>query len=110
MNWPAIVKHSDDAEIIYVSEQSEWNADADLHDFEYDESDCLVDSSGNIFSLTTRDNNYVKPVPRGESMELHEILGLVKAHAAQQGSCCVSKLYAPTIAEALEIVRSLNET
>lgn len=110
MNWPAIIKHSDDAELIYVSGQSEWAADAELHDFEYDESDYLLDSSGNIFSLTTRDHHYVKPEPRGESMELHEILGLIKAHAAQQGSCCVSKLYAPTIVEALEIVRSLNET
>jgi len=110
VNWPGIIKLSDDAELIYVSNQTDWNNDEDIHYFEYDEADCLIDSSGNIFSLTTRENKFVKPEPRGESMALPEILGLIKAHAAQKGSCCVAKLYAPTIAEAFKIVESLNET
>ena len=110
MNWPGIIKYSDDAELIYVSDQTEWDNDADLHYFEYDESDYLIDLSGNIFSLTMRENKYVKPEPCGESMPLQDILGLIKAHAALKGTCCVAKLYAPTIAEAFKIVESLNET
>jgi hypothetical protein len=42
-------------------------------------------------------------------MALLEILGLIKAHAAQKGSCCAAKLYAPTIREAFKIVESLDE-
>jgi hypothetical protein len=42
-------------------------------------------------------------------MELQEILGLIKAHAAQKGSCCVAKLYAPTIVDAFKMVESLDE-
>jgi len=110
VNWPGIIKHLNDAELTYVSDQNEWDNDEDLHCFEYDESDYLVDSSGKIFSLTTRLDKYVKPEPRGESMTLHDILSLVKVHAAQSGSCCVAKLYAPTINEAFKIVESLNET
>lgn len=110
VNWPAIIKHADDAELTYVKDQAEWDNDADVHFFEYDDSDCLIDVSGQIFSLSSRENRQVKPVPRGESMPLHDILGLVKAHAAQRGSCCVAKLYAPTINEAFKIVQSLTET
>jgi hypothetical protein len=104
------MKYSDDAELIYVSDQAEWDNDAELHCTTYDESDCLIDSSGNIFALATIENNYVNPKPDGYSMTLHEILGLVKAHAAQKGSCCVAKLYAATIVEAFKIVESLDET
>jgi hypothetical protein len=110
MNWPCIIKHSDDAELVYVRDQSEWDNDADLHYFEYDESDCLIDSSGNIYNLTKQGNKYVKPEASGDSVSLVEILGLVKAHAAQKGSCCVAKLYVPTITDAFKIVESLNET
>lgn len=110
VNWPGIIKHSDDAELVYVSDRSEWDNDADLHCFEYDESEFLIDSSGNIYTLTERSNKYVKPEANGDSISINEILALVKAHAAQKGSCCVSKLYAPTISDALKIVESLNET
>lgn len=110
MNWPGIIKHSDDAELIYVRDQSEWDSDVDLHHFDYAEDDCLIDSSGDMYTLTVRSNNLVKPQANGHSMSLNEILGLVKAHAAQKGSCCVAKLYAPTITDAFKIVESLNET
>jgi len=108
--WPGIIKYSDDAELDYIGNQSEWDNDADLHSFEYAENDFLIDSSGNIYSLTKRSNQYVIPEANGDSMPLHEVLGIVKAHAAQKGSCCVAKLYAPTIRDAFKIVESLNET
>ena len=110
MNWPGIIKHSDDAELVYVRDQPGWDSDADLHYFVYDESDYLIDSSGNIYTLTKRSNKCVKPEANGDSISLNEVLGLVKAHAAQKGSCCASKLYAPTISDAFKIVESLNKT
>lgn len=107
--WPSIVKQSDDAELVYISNQAEWDKDTDLHDFEYDKSDFLIDSMGKVFDLTARENGYVKPEPSGDAMTLPEVLGLIKAHAAQKGSCCVAKLYAPTMEEAFKIVASLEE-
>lgn len=110
IKWPVIIKHSDDAELIYICDHDEWLGDAELHDMDYEESDFLIDSSGHLFNLTTRANKLVNPQPLGESMTLDAVLGLVKAHAAQKGSCCVAKLYAPTISDAFKIVESLNET
>jgi hypothetical protein len=109
LTWPAIVKHSNDAELTYVSCQSEWDNDFDLHGQDFDESDCIIDSTGKVFSLVKADNACVMPESSGKSMSLVEILGLIKAHAAQKGSCCVAKLYAPTIDDAFRIVASLEE-
>ena len=109
MNWPGIIKHADDDELTYVSDQSAWDNDVDLHYTDYDESDYLVDASGNTYSLMKRLSNLVTPEPRGESKTLQDVLALTKAHAAQKGSCCVAKLYAPDIKEAFKIVESLNE-
>jgi hypothetical protein len=109
VNWPCIIKYSDDAELVYVDDQSEWDNNSDLHLFEFDESDRLIDSSGDIYIFNKVFNQYVNLEASGDSMSLVEILGLVKAHAAQKGSCCVAKLYAPTISDAFRIVASLNE-
>lgn len=107
--WPAIIKYPDDAELHYVNSQAEWNSDAGLHAFNYDEADYLIDSVGNTFTLTRRINNVVQPELTNAPKPLEEILGLVKGHASQMGSCCVSKLYAPSISEAFKIVESLSD-
>lgn len=109
VNWPAIVKHSGDDELIYIANQEQWDTEIDLHSFEYVVTDRLIDSSGQTYNLTCRENEFVKLESKAEALELKDILGLVKAHAAQSGSCCVAKLYAPNIREAYKIVDSLNQ-
>ncbi len=109
MKWPVIIKHVDDAELVYIHDMSEWHNDEDLHAFTYDESDYMLDSCGDIYTLTTRSNNIVMPQATGCKMPLQEVLGLIKAHAAHKGSCCVAKLYAPSVNEAFKIVESLND-
>lgn len=110
MSWPGIIKHSGDAELIFISDQAEWDSDASLHNGLYDEADYLVDSFGQIFRLTNKLDNYIKPELHGDSMSLQGVLGLVKAHVAQSGSCCVAKLYAASIKDAFMIIPSLEET
>ena len=107
--WPAIIKYDDDDELGYVVDQQQWNQATGLHQFQFDGSDVLIDSSGQVYSLTMIENS-VSINTTGEIKNLKEILGLVKAHAAQAGSCCVAKLYAPSIYEAFKIVKStLND-
>ena len=107
INWPAIIKHAGDDELIYIADQGQWDAETELHGFEYIVTDCLIDSSGHVFDLTNKENGFVKPQANEDVLELKLVLGLVKAHAAQSGSCCVAKLYAPTIRDAYRIVESL---
>lgn len=109
VNWPVIVKQAGDAELIYIRDQQAWDNDSDLHVYDYDESDYLIDSSGHTFSLTHKIDSRVNPTSSGSKKTPVEILGLVKAHASQAGSCCVAKLYASSVNDAFEIVRSVNE-
>lgn len=107
--WPAIIKYPGDAELFYIDSQAQWNSDAGLHSLNYDETDYLIDSAGNTFTLTQRIDNVVQPEYLNESMPLDEILSLVKAHASQTGACCVAKLYAPSISDAFKMVKSLSD-
>lgn len=109
LNWPAIVKHSGDSELVYIRDQSQWDNDEDIHRFVYDESDVLIDVSGEVYGLTSRQGKQIHPESRGESMSLQAILGLIKAHAADTGACCVAKLYAPTLRDAFNMLDSLNK-
>jgi len=108
IHWPAIIKHGDDPELTFIGDQTAWESDAEAHGFDYDDSDSLIDSYGAVFTLTARNGDRTVPEAIGKLMALEEILGLVKAHAAQAGSCCVAKIYAPTITDAFEIVRSCD--
>jgi hypothetical protein len=110
INWPAIIQHAGDAELVYVGDQAQWETNSELQQTTYHESDVLIDSQGHTFSFATRNNQLIQPQARSETLSLNEILGLVKAHAAQKGSCCVAKLYAPTIKDALAMVASLDES
>lgn len=106
--WPAFIKHGGDAELDYINDQATWDRDADLHASAYDASDSLIDSTGAVFSLVSRPDGKVGPRPTGEKMTLEQVLGMVKAHAAQADSCCVAKLFAPTIPDAMAMIKALD--
>ena len=107
--WPAVIRHHEAAELIYIEDESGWNNDESAHACVYDEVDMLIDSTGQIFSLDTCKNARVIPVKRHKTIPLLEFLGLVKAHVAQTGACCVAKLYAPNLCEAFKVVASTQE-
>jgi hypothetical protein len=102
--WPAIIKHNEDAELTYINNRDEWQHNFTSGDVDFDETDLLIDTSGNTFSI--RDTGLVA---NNKIQSLESILGLVKAHAAQAGSCCVAKLYAPSIEDAFHIVKSMSD-
>jgi hypothetical protein len=109
VNWPGIVLHEGDPELLYVPDLASWERDAGVHAADYRASDCLIDSTGRVFTLAATAGQRVIPQPRGDTKSLEEILGLVKAHAAQAGSCCVARFYASSIREAFCIVQTPDD-
>jgi hypothetical protein len=107
--WPAIIQHQDEDELIYIHNQDEWKNIATSSEYNFDYTDQLIDANGNIFFITFPQNNSIDLKLQPETLSLETILGLVKAHASQAGSCCVAKLYAPSIRDAFIIVKSLND-
>jgi len=107
--WPVILKYAGENELTFISNQSEWDCDADLHFFSYDPEDMLIDSEGFIHSLKNRKNNVIAPEPTNRSLSLQEVIALGKAHLSELGSCCVSKFSAHSIQHAIDIVGASNE-
>jgi len=107
--WPALIRVEGDPELVYVRDRSAWQGESGPLTHSLGDNDRLIDSTGRLFRL--------EPGPGGETglqaldqeLSLPEILGLVKAHAAQAGSCCVAKLWAPTIRDAFQIVETFDD-
>jgi len=100
IEWPAFVHFENDPELLYFNDQSEWEKyqDKDNSDNEHFESeDRFIDSNGKSYSLTINDSP--------NQLSLDQILGLVKAHLSDQGSCCVAKIYASTIKETILLIK-----
>lgn len=108
ISWPGVVIMAGDAELIYVAGQRDWDEDNGRCQPLYAEDDYLLDASGHVYRLTRTVDGRVIPEATAATRTLIEVLGLVKAHAAQSGSCCVAKLYAASIRQAIELVKSVD--
>ncbi|CAG0949851.1 hypothetical protein MTYP_00128 [Methylophilaceae bacterium] len=107
IHWPAVIHFTGHAELAYVGSQAQWDADGHLHASGYRPADRLIDSSGRIWSLG-RGHPHAIPQFSGETASLDTLIALVRAHAAQSGECCVAKLSAASVAEAIRMVKSLD--
>lgn len=106
--WPAIIKYEGESELTVVDSASEWECDADLHCFSYEEGNRLVDSAGAIYTLNQNVSNCVKPEPTGLSLDKAEVLEIIKEHFSSIGECCVSKFGIRTIAEGIRYVGAVD--
>ena len=109
IRWAVVVRMAGDAELIYVADQCDWDEDKGGCQPACAEGDVLLDASGRVYRLTRTVDGRVVPEATGATRTLIEVLGLVKAHAAQSGCCCVAKLHAASIRQAIEMVKSLDE-
>lgn len=109
INWPAILKYAGEAELVFIADQTAWNKEADVHNANYVPDDMLIDSQGFIHSLANHKENLITLEATEGSLSLAEVIEMVKAHLSELGSCCVSKFYAPSIQQAIAMVRNSNE-
>ena len=105
--WPAIIHYTGQDELAFVADQAHWDHDPAWHRFQYRETDQLIDADGRICRLRNA-NGIALPVPTGRYASLHEIIDLVRMHAARTGDCCISKYFAPSIKEAILAVPAFD--
>lgn len=108
VSWPAIIKFDGDAELTFIRDQADWEQNAEYHHFQYQAGDTLIDSTGQLFSLTAQAVGYALPEPVRHILSFEDIVTLVRAHAAQTGTCCIEKISAPSIKDVIELVESLD--
>jgi hypothetical protein len=105
IHWPAVIRYSGNAELGYIDNQSDWENAPHFHSAHYHPEDVLIDSTGQEFVLQDRLQANVLPTPTGKTLTLEEVIQLVRLHAAQDGACCASKLFATSIAAAISMVK-----
>jgi len=109
ISWPGVLNHADDPELDYFEDLEAFNKSVKHNIASFDEKDCFIDSRGEVYDLRYSAPGAVELQDTGERRTLEQVLGLVKAHAAQAEHCCVAKLWAPTIRDAITIVRAVSE-
>jgi len=107
--WPAVLTHPDDPELDYFEcfKDLELSIGSgapgiapDLH---------IIDSAGQRYALTNPGAGIVNLKETGDVATLDQVLELVQKHAEQAEQCCIEKIWAPSIAEALALVRSISD-
>lgn len=102
IQWPAIIKLAGEDELIYLPDEASLLNHPHLQNLRFQRGDYLYDSTGREFvvdELKPKD-----PRPSGRHLSLEEIIQLLRLHAAQDGSCCVAKLNARSIADAIALL------
>jgi hypothetical protein len=101
VQWPAILKLHGAVELIPLLNPERWGCDPHLQAMQMTADDCLIDSSGRSFRIGPGGTF----IASGHRFGLSEVLQLVRMHAAQDGACCVAKLNARSIADAIAMIQ-----
>lgn len=102
VQWPAILKLHGADELIHIQDHEAWISDLHLQATHLTGDDYLIDTSGQRFDLPkARDGKFSAS---GDRLSLQQVIQLVRMHAAQDGACCVSKLHANSIEEAIGMI------
>ena len=109
ISWPGVIQHADDPELDYFENPEAFENSAMGSVSAFDENTLFIDSEGHVYELRYTDSGTTQLRDTGKHRTLEQVLGLVKAHAAHAEHCCVAKLWAPTIHDAISIVRSVSE-
>jgi hypothetical protein len=109
VGWPVLIKYSDYEELGYVADASGWETEVGAGGAYLGAADILIDSRGASFSIVIQGDGFKVVTPAQETIAMDELLTWVRTHAALQGHCCVSKLYASSMGEVFSILQSLDD-
>ena len=110
ITWPVILRLYNEDELMFVSEQSEWDTDPDLFLYPYDENDMVIDGEGKIFDLQYDHlRKYAEMRDTGKRMALDEFTDIIKRHVSAIGECCADKLNIASFRDGMLIVAHTNK-
>jgi len=102
IQWPALVHHPQDPELVLCQSILDCiEIDTDLSD-----QDRLIDSTGRLFQINSQVDETLLIRETGESLALEDVVGLIKAHLANDEQCCVSKLNAASFEDAFHLLEA----
>ncbi|MFK7865088.1 MAG: DUF4144 family protein [Pseudohongiellaceae bacterium] len=107
--WPAFIKFDGDNGLLYIEDQQQWLNDSDLHSARYEARDRLIDSTGEIFSLSQNSQGQNALIKTGTRCSIASAVGYVQAYAAEENYCCSAKIHALSFNEVLTMISDLDK-
>jgi len=104
LQWPAIIKLHADDELIFVPDAVQFVSVVALQLTHIQAQDMLIDSSGAVYHISNKPK--LELAPTAVMLSLDEVEELLRLHLSNNGTCCVSKFFAPSIRDALMSVFS----
>ena len=124
ISWPALIRVSNDSELLVVHSTDtladpNWRLDAGFLRTAQTVSTSggsgllgasleLIDSNGRLFEVELKGAVSIECTRTSRHYDLSEVVNLVQQHAALQGHCCIAKITAGTIPQAIQLVEHLN--
>lgn len=106
VTWPSVVKYENTDELLFIGSLKDWLANPEIGNVRFQAGDTLIDSTGQAYPLLGIGSAAVQGASK--QFSLQEVLELVRQHASVCGHCCVSKMGAPSIAAALQLVEVIE--
>ncbi|NNJ91310.1 MAG: hypothetical protein HKP55_06530 [Gammaproteobacteria bacterium] len=106
IHWPAILHYENDPELEYLENEAALIQTLVSTENTFEQNDSLIDSQGQVFSCQQLAQASLENTEPKQQLTLETVLGLIKAHLADCGSCCVAKTYAPTIRDAIMMLKN----
>lgn len=100
--WPCVFHLEGDDELIYFASE-----DVFIHESAsliWRESDRIIDSTGQSYSLLTGEAGKIELKPHGHRLALSEVTALVQAHEFSKAEMCLTKIQFLSISEAISAV------
>jgi hypothetical protein len=110
VTWPAFIKLSGEDELAYLDNVEKWQSMKDDNEMLYTEDDCLIDSSGKVFLLSTAHSHIVICKANKQKCSLTEALVFVREYAVQENYCCSAKINANNFQQILAMIKSISNT
>ncbi len=119
--WPALIRVAADGELLAVASakpvaDAQWRTDVGLNIGATTNADMacaspsveLVDADGDVFTVHLSDTGSIEYRSACRRYQLSEVVQLVQQHAALQGHCCIAKIAAGSIQQAIQLIEHLN--
>lgn len=91
--WPVVIRFYHDDELLFVSDENEWEQDPARLVHSYGENDTVIDCEGRVYALSSDGSDKFAHIrDTGEKMLLDEFADVIKRHVSALGECCAAKL------------------
>ena len=106
--WPAVICSADHDELLYLASRKDWNAHVDEPGPGGSMHDVLVDSVGHRYTLGDVKGK-LSVLAFDGSETLGSMIERLRRYARLNGQCCITKIVAQDVRQAVELVKSIDE-